>query len=197
MEAEQVERDKAEKAAFRASLWERSGVPARHRDFHLPTEASPWMDAFGRLKGSLGSGFLFVAMGTRGTGKTQLGTCLVRASCAAARSARYVKALDIFIAIREVYRQEGGSEAKVIEQFIHPDLLVIDAMEERGETPFENRLLNHIIDKRYDDCADTLLITNQTVEGFAESVGASIVSRIHETGDKIVCNWESYRRKAA
>jgi DNA replication protein DnaC len=179
----------------KAGLWRNSGVPARHRDFLLPEGDSDWLNAFHRLEAGLGSGFLFVAMGTRGTGKTQLGTCLVRSACNAFKSAQYVKALDIFIALRESYRKDGPSESSVVEQFIKPDLLVIDAMEERGETPFENRLLNHIIDRRYDNLDDTLLITNQAIDAFADSVGPSIVSRIHETGDKIVCDWNSFRSK--
>lgn len=192
-EVERAERQEARKA----DLWRNSGVPARHQDFLQPEGDSEWLQALHRLETVLGSGFLFVAMGTRGTGKTQLGTCLVRTACNNLRTARYVKALDIFIALREAYRKDGPSESSIVDQFIGPDLLVIDAMEERGETPFENRLLNHIIDRRYDNLDDTLLITNQAIEAFADSVGPSIVSRIHETGDKIVCNWESFRRKAA
>lgn len=192
-EVERAQRHEAHKA----DLWARSGVPARHQEFLLPEEDSDWLKAFRRLEADLGKGFLFVAMGTRGTGKTQLGTCLVRAACNASRSAEYVKALDIFIALREAYRKDGPSETSIVDRFISPDLLVIDAMEERGETPFENRLLNHIIDRRYDNLDDTLLITNQSIISFTESVGPSIVSRIHETGDKIVCDWESFRRKAA
>lgn len=178
-------------------LWEASCVPARHAGFVLPTEG-PWRAAYDRLKVKVGTGFLYVVMGNRGTGKTQLGTAMIGRTCYKHnRKALYVKAIDIFIALREAYRKDGDAESKVINRFVYPDLLVIDAMEERGETAFEDRLLNHIIDKRYDNCDDTLLITNQTPEAFATSAGPSIVSRIHETGDKVVCDWESFRKKGA
>ncbi len=160
----------------------------------MPTEGK-WLEVYNTLEKALGTGFIYVLTGNRGTGKTQLGTSLIRKSCKLVEPALYTKALDIFISLREAYRKDGDSESKIIKYFTSPDLLVIDAMEERGETSFEDRLLNHIIDKRYDSVRDTLLITNQTGEAFAESAGPSIISRIHETGGKIVCDWESFRVK--
>lgn len=198
----QIEREREEEAERHRltegkRLWEESNVPARHAAFTLP-ESGPWREAYDALKVKIGTGFLYVIMGNRGTGKTQLGTAMIGRACYKHnRRAKYVKAIDIFIALREAYRKDGDAESKVINRFVFPDLLVIDAMEERGETAFEDRLLNHIIDKRYDNCDDTLLITNQTPEAFAASAGPSIVSRIHETGDKIVCDWASFRQKGA
>ena len=192
--AEDDWRDKAERAR---ALWECSNVPPRHADFQIPKDG-PWRNAYDSLESKIGSGFLYVLMGNRGTGKTQMAVAMIRAyTHQHFRAGVYVKALDVFIALREAYRKDGDAESRVINRFVSPEFLVIDAMEERGETPFEDRLLNHIIDKRYDDCADTLLITNQSLEYFATSVGASIISRIHETGDKIICNWESFRKKTA
>jgi DNA replication protein DnaC len=189
---EAAERQRKEEAQ---ALWNRSGVPARHSGFDMP-KVGPWRDAYVGLREKLGTGFLYVVMGNRGTGKTQLGTCLIGRQCFKHNcSGMYIKALDVFIALREAYRKDGDAESAVINRFVRPDLLVIDAMEERGETAFEDRLLNHIIDKRYDNCCDTLLITNQTPEAFATSAGPSIISRIHETGDKIVCDWDSFRKK--
>jgi DNA replication protein DnaC len=97
------------------------------------------------------------------------------------------------MALREAYRKDGVTEAEVVRRYVEPTLLIIDAMEVRGETAFEDRLLDHIIDKRYDNMSDTLLITNQTAEAFKNSAGPSIVSRIHETGRKIECVWPSFR----
>lgn len=177
------------------SLFAASQVPARHSTFEKPLQG-PWLDSLVKVGDRLGSGFIYAVLGTRGTGKTQLAVSLVRQnSFERYKSSLYVKALDVFIALREAYRKDGDSESKIIKQFTKPSLLIIDAMEERGDTPFEDRLLNHIIDKRYDNLTDTLLITNQTPEAFATSAGPSIVSRIHETGDKIICDWESYRKR--
>lgn len=177
----------------RARLWDRSGVPYRHAKAKPSEDPGPWRDTFQRLQAELGSGFLHVLMGKRGSGKTQIGVSLIRSCCTLMRPARYVKAMEIFVAIRAAYRKDGDTESDIVDEFLRPDLLVIDALEERGETAFEDRMLNHILDRRYDNMSDTLLITNQSAEGFAQSMGPSIVSRIHETGDKIVCDWESFR----
>jgi DNA replication protein DnaC len=194
--AQAAEDEKRERHLKGEALWSKSNVPYRHASFEPPKDG-PWREAYETLKPKLGTGFLYVVMGNRGTGKTQIGTALIGTCCWwKLRSGMYVKALDIFIALREAYRKDGDAESQVIGRFVKPSLLVIDAMEERGETAFEDRLLNHIIDKRYDNMDDTLLITNQTPEAFATSAGPSIVSRIHETGDKIVCDWESFRKKA-
>lgn len=188
--AESIERDRVSK-----TLFEQSEIPARHAKTETPANG-PWSDSFSKVSGSLGSGFIYAVLGTRGTGKTQLAVSLVRQnSYERQKSSLYVKALDIFIALREGFRKDGETESKIIKHFTKPSLLIIDAMEERGETPFEDRLLNHIIDKRYDNLRDTVLISNQTAEAFSASAGPSIVSRIHETGDKIICDWPSFRFK--
>lgn len=197
LDREQAEAQERHRLTEGKRLWDASGVPLRHAEFKLP-EVGAWREAYDGLKAKIGTGFLYVVMGNRGTGKTQLGTALIGATCYKKNKVgMYVKAIDIFIALREAYRKDGDAESKVINRFVYPDLLVIDAMEERGETAFEDRLLNHIIDKRYDNLDDTLLITNQTPEAFTASAGPSIVSRIHETGDKIVCDWTSFRQKPA
>jgi len=180
----------------RANLWESSGIPHRHTiAYRDMPNAGPWAQELEKINKKQGEGFLCVLMGRRGTGKTQMSVCSIHNACENLRPSMYIKAQDLFISLRQAFRKDGDSEAEIIRQFTDPRFLVIDAMEERGETPFENRLLNHIIDKRYDNCDDTLLITNQTPEAFEDSAGPSIISRIHETGGKIVCDWDSFRKK--
>jgi DNA replication protein DnaC len=185
-----------EKQKTGESLFSASQIPARHAEFKNPS-SGPWLASLEKVWGKIGSGCIYAILGQRGAGKTQLAVSLVRLNSFERRkSSLYVKALDIFVALREAYRKDGDSESKIIKHFTKPSLLIIDAMEERGETPFEDRLLNHIIDKRYDNLTDTILITNQTADAFAASAGPSIVSRIHETGDKIICDWKSFRSRS-
>lgn len=176
----------------RTQLWEWSDVPERHRETR-PSQPGPWMDAKRALVGHLGSGGIMVLTGRRGTGKTQLGVEAIRSYCWEDSPAKYVKAIDVFLSIREGMAER--SERAAVKPYLIPQLLVIDAMEERGETPWEDRMLNYILDKRYDAMMDTILITNQERGRFAESVGASIISRIHEAGGVIECNWESFREE--
>lgn len=135
-----------------------------------------------------------VLAGKRGTGKTQLGVEAIRSYCWESLQAKYTKAIDVFLSIREGMAEK--SERHAVKPYLTPSLLVIDAMEERGETSWEDRMLGYILDRRYDSMLDTILITNQTKERFAESAGASVVSRIHEAGAVIECDWDSFREKA-
>jgi DNA replication protein DnaC len=190
-EQDEIEARRAHEAAI--ALWRAANVPSRHADT-TPGENEAWRAASGRVAGLLGSGCIILLHGKRGTGKTQLAVEAIRATCKRGRSARYVKAIEIFLDIRDSFGGER-SEKAAVRAYTAPYLLVIDAMEERGETPFEDRLLNHIIDRRYDDCKDTIIITNQTKQEFAASAGPSIVSRIIETGDTIECAWDTFRVK--
>jgi DNA replication protein DnaC len=124
-----------------------------------------------------------------------MAACAIRASCKKCRSAIYVKAFDFFLSIRSTYAKETATktEQDVLAEFSSPSLLVIDAIENRSDSPFENMLLNHLIDTRYDALKDTILIGNIDEAAFAASMGPSIVDRIHECGVKIVCNWKSFR----
>lgn len=141
-------------------------------------------------------------LGIRGNGKTQLAIALIRAACEAGRSGRYVKRLDLSRAIRRTFAAPAAgrgraveTEADVIDELAGVGLLVIDEVHQSGESDFDANVLVNLIDRRYDAMKSTILVTNhQTREDFSKAVGDSIVSRLHETGEVIVCDWPSYRR---
>ena len=80
-----------------------------------------------------------------------------------------------------------------MDRFIHPQLLVIDEAQERGESDWESRMLTHVVDKRYFLQRDTLLISNLKLDEFKASIGTSICSRLIETGGAILADWPSFR----
>jgi DNA replication protein DnaC len=108
-------------------------------------------------------------------------------------SAMYRKAFDVFLRIREGMKAQGDSEKKAIEEFTSPFFLVIDAYEVRSDSDFENRILDHIVDKRYDNMKSTLILSNDTVQNFEKQVGPSICDRIRETGGIVEMAWQSFR----
>lgn len=176
-------------------LFNAARVPARHAALKNP-EGGPWSDCLRGVQSRLGSGGIMALIGTRGTGKTQIACELVRENAKRGRTSRFTLAMDIFLAIRASYRKDSTTdEAKVVEEFCKPRLLVIDEIQERAETPFEDRILTHIINHRYNDEKDTLLIGNIKRDEFCKAMGASIVSRLNETGGLIVCDWPSFREK--
>jgi len=70
---------------------------------------------------------------------------------------------------------------------------VIDEIGKRGDTDWENNLLFHLLDKRYQDMTDTIVLANLTAEEMAKSLGPSLSDRMSETGGLIECTWPSRR----
>lgn len=173
--------------------WVRQGFPLRHVR-HDPELSDKQTETVSTMHAAIGgeNGSIFVLWGKRGTGKTQM--AFAASEGLDADKCRYVKASDIFREIRSTYRKESQeSESDVIARFTKPLYLVIDEAQERGDTPFEDRALTHILDKRYDALLHTVIISNLTKEELAKSLGTSIVSRVHEVGAVIECNWQSFR----
>ena len=170
----------------------KANIPERHKGTKA-LEGEKWLRLHDRIVSRVGTGFIIALVGRRGTGKTQMGVSLAKHVARAGKRPLYATAMGFFIDIKESFRDKASSEKAVIEHYSTPALLVLDEMQERGETPWEDRLLTHLIDKRYQSQKDTLLLSNQTKEIFLSSIGESIASRIIETGGVAVCDWDSSR----
>jgi DNA replication protein DnaC len=194
-EACEAERKQRERLDLALKLFTASGVPERHakaKEFI----GDGWIAKRDVVLSRLGSGSIIGLIGSRGTGKTQIAVQAVRETCRKTHGARYVKALDVFLAIRATYNSERQTEREVVKEFVQPSLLVIDEIHVRGDRPWEDMVLTHIIDKRYDAMRDTIIISNQEEPRFLESLGPSIVDRMHECGGVIECHWPSFRGEA-
>ena len=210
-QADKVSKDRAE-LTFR--MVQEAKFSNRHMAFNGPFKDEEWNEKAATVEDKLGSGALLALVGSRGTGKTQMAhravvlhsEWIIKSTsdddviCFPVKvmslySATYTRAMNIFIALRGSYNKDSGtSEEQIIRDHCRPKLLIIDEMHERGESTWEDRILTHIIDTRYGDMKDTILISNQTVGEFAQQVGPSIISRLTETGGIIVCDWDSFRR---
>lgn len=181
--------DRAEAAGIAAS-----GVPLRHLN-QTALENDLWHAKFDSVRARLGEGFIVSLIGPRGTGKTQMATALARLVCRAGRSARYATAMGIFLELQETFDGGKKSNRLVIDEYSKPSLLIIDEMHERGDTSWEDRVLTHLIDRRYGNLKDTLLISNQTKDQLLAALGSSVASRLSETGGIVNCDWKSFRTK--
>lgn len=185
-------------------LFKNSNCPKRHADAIKiigDSENPRWHETRDLLIEQAGyaNGFLVALLGNRGTGKTQLCAAVIKACTGRMMTCRYVKAIDLFRSFRGAYvpvakGERGQDEQDIIEMWASFDLLVIDECHQRGETTAEQNTLINLLDRRYDARLCTILIANQDKEQFAASIGESVVSRIHQTGDAIICDWPSYRK---
>jgi DNA replication protein DnaC len=128
-----------------------------------------------------------------------MGVSLIHEACQGLMTARYIRALDLFAHLRRAYTprargEAGQSDADLVDPFFKYDLLVIDECHQRGESIFEQNTLPNLLDHRYSDNRCTILIANLSKEEFAKSVGDSVVSRIHERGEALLCDWPSFRK---
>lgn len=168
-------------------------LPKRHRCL-VPNEQPEWTAVRDGFAAMLGSGFIGALCGEQGSGKTQLGVELAKACCGKLRTTRFASAMDFFIALKKSYDPtDPDSESGILNRFAKPSLLVLDEMDERAETEWENRLLFHLINKRYNDMKDTFLISRRSKEELSLSLGKSVTSRIYETGGFKTAAWPSFR----
>ena len=186
-------------------LFTGSGVGKRHRTNMVRDPSGRWATTLEQVRKKMGTGCLLALIGNRGSGKTQMAAHLIRDRVDSmpppkervAGPPRMVRAMEFFLDLRACYRTAATqSERDALKTYASPSLLVIDEAHERGESDWENRMLTHLIDRRYSEMLDTILIANLTEEPFKKSMGPSIISRLQETGGIVVCNWPSFRTAA-
>ena len=190
-EEEIAAREAKERAA---TLLAKANIPKRHA-IRQEFEGEGWLSLHARLKTKIGTGFMVALLGKRGTGKTQLAVSIAKHFASVGKRPFYSTAMGFFLDIKETFGTKAESERTVIEKYCQPSLLILDEMQVRGETNWHDNILTHLLDRRYADLKDTLLISNLTRENFIASIGESVASRMSETKSIAVCDWESFRTK--
>jgi len=168
-------------------------VPARHLAKYAGTPVPLWDEIVSSLKERIGTGMLHGLVGIRGCGKTQAAIEVGREACTrwvergsvGPRPFLYRKTMDLFLDVRGTFGTAGRSEREVLEAYVSVSVLVMDEVQERGGTEFEDRMLTYVLDRRYDAKRDTLLVSNLTRKEFAKSIGSSIASRLTECGSVV------------
>lgn len=142
----------------------------------------------------LGTGFLVALIGGRGPGKTQMGVELMKAATEKLKSAYYNTLTGLFLEIKSTFKPDSSTtEEDVVLKLSRYSLLVVDEVGRRSDGDWENRVFFELVDRRYREMKDTLLIANHTKDQFLQTIGESLASRMQETGGIIECSWESYR----
>lgn len=171
-------------------------VPKRHWETKFIPEGrfKEWSDKLEFLKTKLGSGVIFALIGTRGSGKTQIGVELIRWAISQGSYARFTTAEDFFQDIKESYDNSKTSEKTVTQRYVRPKLLVIDELDATSGREWEARPMFNLMNGRYNEKVDTILIANYESKQFQLAVGPKICDRICEGGGIVNCNWPSFRR---
>lgn len=183
-----------------------TGFPTRYKGAEKATGDQWWL-YYNKAMEKLQAGGIVVMYGEHGTGKTRMAYELALAGKFPRSTYKqagiekdlpriYTTAVNLFMDLRETFRDKSEtSEKSIIKSMSDAALLVIDEVQERGETAFEDRKLTQIIDLRYSHAKPTILISNYSKERFIESLSPAIVDRIRETGIGLHFNWNSYRKR--
>ena len=187
------------------------GFPKRYEDAP-PAGGDGWLANYAQALATTDSGGITILYGGYGTGKTRMAWEVARAhkskrpnigtggigwsTITKKRPMIYTTAVNLFSTIKSTYTAgTEKSEKEVVSDYTEAALLVIDEVQERGETQYEDRQLTAIIDARYAADMPTILISNYTWERLASTLSPAVIDRIEENGAKLLFNWESFRRK--
>jgi DNA replication protein DnaC len=169
-----------------------TGVPARYRQEWPRPKDGEWPVNFRKIMARVDNGGIVALIGPRGTGKTRLACEAIRNY--APESASYVTAMGLFLRIRSTFGKKAGeSESDIERELTSARLLVLDEVQERGGSAWEDRLLTHIIDVRYGAMKPTIILANLLEDAIAAQLGDSIVSRMQETGGVLAITGPSHR----
>ncbi|MEI8122117.1 MAG: ATP-binding protein [bacterium] len=173
--------------------------PSRHRDnlsLALSANHPAWTATLHGIISQLGTGSIFVLLGDRGRGKTQLATATARHVAEVKNlKSSYVVLGDLFTQIKGTFKSGSvESEDSIVDLYSRTPLLVVDECHEISGTEWQGQIFTRLIDSRYREKRSTILITNDTEQAFIAMVGASIADRLAECGYFIECNWPSFRR---
>lgn len=138
-----------------------------------------------------------ILCGNPGTGKTHLASALIQHTDKHGRDVRKRNAADIFRTIKATWGGDSErSERDVLDLAGSLDLLVIDEVGTQHGSDTERLMMFEIINRRYENCLPTVLISNLSVDRLREEVGERVIDRLREDGGKMIpFTGESWRKQ--
>lgn len=142
-------------------------------------------------------------IGPPGTGKTHLGSAMVRYVIEHRdQPAEIHSGREIIRMLRSTWgnRERGRTwdgrattEDDMIDDFGALGLLVIDEIGVGFGSESEHVQLFDVIDLRYKHRRPTVLLSNLPTKGLKEAMGDRAYDRLRESAQVLVCNWDSHR----
>lgn len=175
-EAERIEKEQKEHEEWESFLLT---VPARFRDASpdsLPKE-------FERIYSGLIEGKSGLLYGKNGPGKTYLAWCAAKQWRRQHESFAIEKGIETMSWIKSNLSGNGDITKDIKAKYLRIKHLVIDEVDKIFETQADFVYLTYLIDIRYDEMLQTVIITNKMNEReIIDSIGQSVYSRLTEKG---------------
>ncbi|WP_267530603.1 ATP-binding protein [Acinetobacter oleivorans] len=136
-------------------------------------------------------------VGRTGTGKTHLGSSILKNIIIKNSEAIYVTSADLAEDIVGAYRRSGDSEEEALNRYVSKDLLIIDeyGLHDRAERrPQLLESVHKVLLTRYDELKPTVVISNLSLSEVREDLGDRLWSRFQHDGlDIVECDWDDAR----
>ena len=150
---------------------------------------------------------ILLILGPTGRGKTVMATWFaMQRQKEGQKCGEFITAYSMFTTVKSSYgpkkpiKSRSGGEAyppdaeEIIANWSNAPFLVIDEIQTRAETAWEDSMLEEIVNARYGEMLPTVLIANLDAEAAQKSLGPRIMDRARECGGIVNCNWPSYRQ---
>lgn len=201
---EQEYKDKEEKgraAARRIRARENSGISKRNLfktfdDYICTNEGqSKAKNDCVRFTESFPSDKSLIMSGDVGTGKTLLASAIVDALVDDYRC-EIVKVIELVRSLKATWSKDSKeTEEELIRYFVGLDLLILDEVGTQFGSDTEKLFVFDIIDGRYQDMKQTVLISNLDIDGIKDAIGERCVDRLREGGGMMIAfDWKSLRQ---
>lgn len=138
-------------------------------------------------------------LGDVGTGKTHLACAITQEAIRSyGASARYTMAIEIIRDIKMTFdKKSEQTERDVYAALLAPDLLVIDEVGVQHGSDFERQVLFEVIDSRYRNLMQTIVVSNLGLAGLRKCLGDRAIDRLTDAGGPTVLfTWASARGEA-
>lgn len=150
----------------------------------------------GQWEANYKRGAWLVFSGPPGTGKSHLAVAILQAILPR-YVGRYMTCAELIQLLRATWRKDSEtSELGTLDALTRIPLLVLDEIGVQYGTESEQIHLFDVLDRRYREMQPTILLTNQSKDGFREFVGDRVYDRMTEVAKWVPFPWASYRPTA-
>lgn len=135
-----------------------------------------------------------IMVGGVGTGKTLLASAMLD-SLVDNNRCEIIKVIDLIRHLKSTWSKDSeNNEEDLIKYFVKLDLLILDEVGSQFGSDTEKLFIFDIIDGRYQDMKQTVLISNLDIDGIKDVIGERCVDRLREGGGSMIAfDWKSSR----